>query len=599
MNDYIEQAKTLNDLRQKLNKYNKCAIIRPTGFGKTFMLTELIKDYNNVLYVYPSAVIRDTVVDRYYDSMFDTDTACYIDEDGNELDPETVDTCIAMKSIPNCTLMTYTKLAKLTDDDFKQMHYDLILLDEAHRVGAAMTKIATEKLFTHNKKAHFVGATATPLRMDNFDVISVFFSDIMVYSYTIFDAIQDGMLKKPNYCYCTYDIETDLKETALTAGEDITDPIVRDVINAKCIEMAKIFNLPTIIKSTCDQYASTTEYMKFIVFFSNKTHMSEKLNEVIGWFKEAYPSHTVNTLKISSRTKEEHANTEKLNELIYKKNHIDLIACIDMLNMGYHVNNQTGIIMYRGTKSNTIFTQQLGRALSAGSDNSAIVFDIVDNLHRKAIYELKSSLSKKKTKKSSSKSEVRKTHYFLSDDGSTILTLDKNQNAVITQYHLDENNNIVDINNIPSTLSYDDDTGDIYDNGSLSYKDVNRITAECLTATGHEATYREILAKALAEPLTQRCKFALELHFRTWCHNHNVPYPITDAELEKLHGLSKQDFYNEFCKVLRKNKVPYPLKDIKALLNMGSDGTDDVPLAICAKARNVSISQILDMLGVA
>lgn len=613
MNDYKEQAKTLTDLKEKLKLFSKCMVIRPTGFGKTFMLTELIKSYTNVLYIYPSAVIRDTVVNRYYDSMFDETRNDYIDEDGNVIDPETIDTSIAMKSIDNCTLMTYAMLVRLSDEAFENMTYDLIIFDEAHRIGGPLTKIAVERLFAYNTNAHFVGATATPTRMDNFDVTSVFFSDITTYAYTIFDAIQSGMLKKPHYCYCTYDIETDLKEAALTAGEDPNDPIVSEVINAKCIEMSKIFNLPSIIKTTCDKYAtssehkkhpatiSNTSYMKFIVFFSSKAHMTEKLKDVVGWFEEAYPNHTVSTLIISSKSNEERKNVEKLESLSFKENHIDLIACIDMLNMGYHVSNQTGIIMYRGTKSNTIFTQQLGRALSAGSDNSAIVFDIVDNLHRKAIYELKSTLTTKQLKsKSVVGNKTRLTTYKISeDDESTLIVVDRTGREVKTQYHLDGNNNIVDTHGTPSTLIYDNDTGLIYDNGSIADKTMNMITKECLNATGHEATYREILAKALAEPITQRCKYALELHFRTWCHNHNIEYPITDEDLRKIHSLSKNDFYNAFCDVIQKNAISYPLKDINALISIGENESTDVPLRICAKARNVSVNQILDLLNIA
>lgn len=600
-NDYSEQAKTFEDVLDKLKKQGKCAIIRPTGFGKTWILTELIKHYNNVLYLYPAAVIRDTVVNRYYDSMFDEEDLEYIDEEGQTVDPDTIDMYIEAKKIDKCTLMTYAKLIRLTDEEIKDMKYDLILMDEVHRAGAPKTQIAVEKLFEMNANAHFVGATATPIRMDNVDVISQFFCDTMTYTYTLFDSIASGMIKKPNYCYCAYDHETDLKDAALTAGEDPNDPLVKDVLDAKLIEIAKIYNMPNIIKDVCEKYAIDKNYFKFIVFFSDKKHMDNKLDEVVSWFKEAYPDYTTSTLKITSRNKEEQMNTNKLDTLQPKDKHIDIIACIDMLNMGYHVNNQTGIIMYRGTSSSTIFIQQLGRALSAGADNSAIVFDIVDNLHRKAVYNLKSSLTTKRLKKSAGKdSPKRVTNYFVSDDENCdIMRLDMDGKPFKTQYHLDENNNIVDNHGNLSTLIYDCDTGKIYDNGTSAGKDINNLTADCLNATGHEATYREILAKALAEPMSHRCKYALELHFRTWCYNHGIDYPISDENLKKLYQLDKSDFYKEFCSIIKANKLNYPLHDADALLQFGQNGDTEVPLSICAKARNVSIAQILDMLGVA
>ena len=267
-NDYSEQAKTFEDVLDKLKKQGKCAIIRPTGFGKTWILTELIKHYNNVLYLYPAAVIRDTVVNRYYDSMFDEEDLEYIDEEGQTVDPDTIDMYIEAKKIDKCTLMTYAKLIRLTDEEIKDMKYDLILMDEVHRAGAPKTQIAVEKLFEMNANAHFVGATATPIRMDNVDVISQFFCDTMTYTYTLFDSIESGMIKKPNYCYCAYDHETDLKDTALTAGEDPNDPLVKDVLDAKLIEIAKIYNMPNIIKDVCEKYAIDKNYFKFIVFFN-------------------------------------------------------------------------------------------------------------------------------------------------------------------------------------------------------------------------------------------------------------------------------------------------------------------------------------------
>ena len=602
-NNFNEQAKTLNDIKAKLAKYHKGAIIRPTGFGKTWMLTELIKSYNKVLYLYPAEVIKDTVVNRYCDSLYDPVQQDYIDENGRVFDPETIDTAVAMgdlTKIKDVTLMTYSKLIRLTDDDFANMNYDLILFDEVHRIGATRTSLAVHELFAANPKADFVGATATPTRMDNFDVISVFFSDIMTYSYTLLDAIQDGLIQEPNYCFATYDFETDLKEAALTAGEDLSDPIVTEVLNAKLIEMANIFNMENIIRDVCSQYATSTDYMKFISFFADQKHMKEKLDEVIEWFQQAFPNHTISVLKITSRNKTELENTGKLNQLVPQPNHIDIIACIDMLNMGYHVDNLTGIVMYRGTKSNIIFAQQVGRALSAGNNNSAIIFDVVDNLHRKAIYDMKSSIVGKQTGSKKNTVKTVETLKPSATDPTKIVVVDDNGNEHPTQYTFQNNGVIVDMHGMTSTLVYDAVNNIIIDNGTDDGKDINTLTKECLHAVGHMATLREFIAKTVAESLTQRCRYAVELHFRSWCNNHGIPYPISDSDMQRLYNVSKEDFYDYLCKVIAANNLAYPLQDAEALLNIGPN-TDptDVPLKICAARRNVSISQILDELGLA
>lgn len=593
--DYNEQSKTFNDVMSNLAKYGKCAIIRPTGFGKTWILTELIKHYNNVLYLYPAAVIRDTVVNRYYDSMWNEEELKFIDEEGMEVEPETIDTFVEFRKIEKCTLMTYAKLIRLTDAEIDAMDYDLILMDEVHRVGGPMTKIAVNKLFAKHPNAHFVGATATPTRTDNYDVVSELFSDIMTYTYTLFDAIESGMIQKPKYCYCSYDHEADLRQAYENANENPDDPDYKELFDAKLIELAKIYNMPNIIKDVCDKYSVDKDYYKFIVFFSNKTHMDNKLPDVISWFKEAFPGFTIDTLKISSKNKIEQKNTDKLNNLVRKDKHVDLIACIDMLNTGYHVNNLSGIIMYRGTSSSTIFIQQLGRALSAGASNSAIVFDVVDNLHRKAVYQIRSTLTNKRMKKNANKR--LKTDYFVTDDDKCqIMMKSADGSYFATQYHLDENNNVVDAHGNPSTLIYDCDTGVVYDNGKPTGKDINNITSDCIEATGHEAKYREILAKALAEPMAHRCKYALEIQFRSWCKVHGIEYPISDENLKKLYHLDKKEFYNEYAKIIESNGIDYPIYDVDTLFNPNDKSI--VPMAVCAQATNATIEAILDMLGV-
>lgn len=611
-NNFLEQEKTLKDAEDKLKEFSKCVIIRPTGFGKTFILTELIHKYNNVLYLYPSAVIKNTVVNRYCDLITDNET-----EDDSVVDPETIETYRELKEIPNCDLMTYQKLIRLSNKELQDMKYDLILFDEVHRVGGTRTKVAVEKLFAyHGDHSKFIGATATPTRMDNFDVVSHFFNDIMCYTYTLFDAIQDGLIQKPNYCYLTHDYAEDLKTEAINAGENIDDEDVKKVIDAKIIELANLFGVPKIIKSVCKTYAKDTDYMKFIAFFASSQHMDDTINQVVDWFKEAYPKYNINVLKISSRNSEESKNVDALESLNARKKTIDIIACIDMLNVGYHVDNLTGIIMYRGTKSNTIFVQQLGRALSVGTNNSAIVFDIVDNLHKKAIYELRSSLSNKILRnrkgvqpenmrsyiEEMSKTELKQRiskELKLDKDNKSIVIVDKGE-IIKTQYHLDDHLNIVDKNNNPSSYIYDAKNNRIINIGISTddpCKNINTITKECLNSTGHEASYREIIAKSMVEPLTQRCKYALELHFRSWCNSKGVPYPISNDKLKTLYGLSKEDFYKEFCNIVSKNKIAYPLQDAEAILKIGANAnSNEIPLKICAKARNVSVEQILDLL---
>lgn len=611
---FEEQAKTLENIEAILDEWGKGVILRPTGFGKTWLLTSLISKYGKVLYIYPAQVIKDTVIDRYYDSL-DSDME---NEDAN-IDPETLDLLNTLRDsgeIQNCDLMTYNKLARSTKEELAETQYDLIIFDECHRLGGFATKIATETLMTVQEHAKFVGATATPTRMDNFDVVSYFFDDHMTYSYTLYDAIEDGLLQKPHYCFCTVNAEKDIKDAAKEAGENLNDSDTIKVLNKQIIEAAKLNNLPYIIKTVNKECKIKTDYMKFVVFFTSRQHMSNKIGEVEEWFREAYPKHKINTLRISYNT-DERDNVNNLSTLVPKKKTIDLIACIDMINMGYHVNNLTGIIMYRLTKSSIIYIQQLGRALSAGNNNASVVFDIVDNLHTRAVYNIaKRKPNKHKASSSrlgdfsgeaSASNNEKNRHNVLTvnpDDNKVYRTNIDNDGTVTqkeTPWHrADDSNDILDIhgNKTNKVLL---DNGIVIDRTSPENEEiknnVNNFDKRCFDMVGYMATYREFIAKAVAEPMTQRCKYALELHFRSWCMQHGVPYPITDEELTNLYNLDKEDFYKEFVKIVKANKIQYNLLDAQALLQMGVDN-DDIPLDICAKARNTSIETILNTFNI-
>lgn len=62
-----------------------------------------------------------------------------------------------------------------------------------------------------------------------------------------------------------------------------------------------------------------------------------------------------------------------------KSEHLKLLYCIDMLNEGVHVDDVDGVILLRPTVSPIIYMQQIGRCLSAGTNKTPIIFDLVDN----------------------------------------------------------------------------------------------------------------------------------------------------------------------------------------------------------------------------
>lgn len=601
----MEQDKTIKDAKEKLEEKHKVAILRCTGFGKTTLATGLISDYKKVLYIYPAEVIKDDVENRYEKNQKDKKNQDDLMDQEDEIGPdeETIKTSRAMSKIPNCTMMTYMKLALLKTDDIAELlkeKYDLIIFDEAHRMGGRKAKFNIERILSGLKgNTHYIGLTATPIRTDGMDIASMFFNNVTVYPYSIVDAINDGLIKSPNYVFCPYDTKgasNKLVEAALTVGKEIgDDPERYNIFKAKVLETAKIdtASMRENIKKYCDKFTDTN-YMKFIVFFSSIKHMDDKLPDVVRWFKQAYPTHKVNVLRISSKNSQEGNNVKgRLDKLKKADNTIHIIAAIDKVNMGYHVDDISGIIMYRGTSSNIIFVQQFGRALSVNSKKRALIIDIVDNIHRKAVFDIRPSYCKRKNGK------------YLTD-----YQLDKNNNLVVydvhngvyipTNYHMDDDNNIVDENGDITELEYNEENGKIYEIGDITKKskNPNAITEKCLKTRAGVASEREKIAKLEAEILAFKCHWVLETHFRAWCINNHILYPISNKELKLFYGKDKKEFYRWFLDLLKRKKIDYPFNDIEKLLHVGDDDYN-TPLKICAEMKNISVSKVLDELGIA
>lgn len=466
---------TYQEVVQLLNEFGKCAIIRPTGFGKTGILTKFIKSgtYNKILYLYPADVVKNTALNFYYKDTVKKD---YID---------------------NVIFMTYMKLTNLSETDLNALKgIDLIICDECHRLGATETMQGMNDLLSLDPKPHILGATATPERMDMIDEIALFFDDHVTSRYTLHDAFQDKIIKKPFYCFCAFG-EIDPKRLAKIQKDAMLETEYLDnrqyateLINARMIEISNLAKMEYVIEETLKETKTNTSYQKYIVFFKDFAHMRKAKKNIKLWLKTVFPNHTINELIISSENKEYHKNVDKLDNMIYKENQIDLIYTCEMLNMGYHVNDLTGIMMYRGTYSSTIYTQQLGRALSTGDINAKIVFDIVDNIHRKSMYAMLSDNNK--TNQYLTEEEIEEYKELVNR------TRDKDISGNPISLSTEETNRLIELSRLMKKKKDDE----------LGKTNINTLYPEDLVVTKYAATYRELIAKTVAEPISMRCRQA-------------------------------------------------------------------------------------------
>lgn len=369
LNSQIKQQRsqeTRQEVEQLLDSVKKCLLIRPTGFGKTYLMVDLAKNYDKVYYFYPQECLLADIRDKYPSII-------------------TMESNGQWESINYMTLVSMSKDSRLQDDFYlselsQNTQKILFILDEAHMAGAEQTSKVIYTLLKRFPNAYWLGATATPERMDDFDISKEFFNGFQTSLYTIIDAFNDGIYSKLNYITSYYAIDSINStlskniEAMIFTEKELADKITRN-LNRKKVEYSYLFNMPDIFKKYLNLNA---DYQKYICFFSNIEGLKQTYQNVINSFQKVYPNHTIeHTILINeSRYKN---NINVVQNMSYKKNTIHLIFCVDMLNMGYHIDDLDGIIMLRRTLSDTIYLQQLGRCLSISSTKQPFIFDFVEN----------------------------------------------------------------------------------------------------------------------------------------------------------------------------------------------------------------------------
>ena len=401
-----------------LDTNGKALMVHATGTGKTYLALQMIKNEvipqnKKVLFVAPKNVI-----------IWDF-TKLYVDTFGSQK-------CL--------TTSTYTSLAKSTAE-----HYDYIILDEAHHVGAYTWNDGVNRLLANNPNAKVLALTATPEREDGKNV-----SELLNVQPTsvlrLADAIYRGVLPKPQYICSRFYLGEDLKreknywDNMLRGLEDrqakaesqgrstevqkianlrlLATKVMENVINANK-------NLPNVLGNRLN--TPELKHGKYIVFCprgkggifdsfdaedeaedTESDELSEeednkeakdsqgKLCKIMKFvttklFKNVTDCDHIKVYPIHSVYSDE---TNKKNLDAFKQDksteHVKLLFAVDMLNEGKHIDDVDGIIMLRRTSSKPVFYQQIGRAVSAikesalsqnGNNKDKFVFDLVSNYH--------------------------------------------------------------------------------------------------------------------------------------------------------------------------------------------------------------------------
>ena len=236
--------------------------------------------------------------------------------------------------------------------DFAPDEFCYVIVDEAHHSPAETYC----KAIQHFAPQFLLGMTATPERMDDAD-ISTIFGDT-VFEYRLESAIKDGWLSDVEYHVKTDEIQN------LEAYLDSEEKISLAQLNREVFVPKRDEEIIRIIREEVSKKDDPTT----VIFCQSIAH-AEKFAELMG---DAAVIHS---------ELEDSIIAERLEK--FRSGDIKTVCAVDMLNEGIDVPRTDAIVFLRVTQSKIVFTQQLGRGLRrTDKKDKVLVLDFVSTADR-------------------------------------------------------------------------------------------------------------------------------------------------------------------------------------------------------------------------
>lgn len=238
-------------------------------------------------------------------------------------------------------------------DGFAPDAFDYVIVDEAHRAGAATYQRVIERLTPD----FLLGMTATPERTDGFNVFELF--DYCVpYEIRLNSALQAEMLSPFHYYGISDIVYADGRTT--TDGADLSL-----LINPQRVRF---------LVDLLEKYGQAGVAPCGLIFCSRK--------EEARALAEALNGHELNgrRLRTVALTGDDptHVREQRVDQL--QAGELDYLLTVDIFNEGVDIPRVNQVVMLRQTQSAIVFVQQLGRGLRlAEGKDYLVVIDVIGN----------------------------------------------------------------------------------------------------------------------------------------------------------------------------------------------------------------------------
>jgi len=348
----------------------KIAIAHATGTGKSYLITKLFEDFNNdkKLVLVPSTYISDQI-----------------------------QTLFEKYEIQNVDIMLYQKIIKMSDEDIATMDYDVIALDEYHHDTSKVWGNKVRTLIDTHSESIIFGTSATPVRSDGVNTIDELFEGNCASDLPLSESVAKKIVPLPKYVGALYKLDDELErlrkkvEQATNTKEEKQEFYKK--IDLMRSQIEKSYGIPIILNKHIKDKEG-----KYLVFCKKKRHLQEIKETVIGWFRTA-GCKNINAYEVYSNYENKDAEYKAFCE--DTSHNLKLLFCVNMLNEGLHLENISGVLLLRPTRSSIVWHQQIGRAIEANNTNTPVIIDAVNNFSAvgqgmELLKEIKNAVAKEK-----------------------------------------------------------------------------------------------------------------------------------------------------------------------------------------------------------
>ena len=340
------QLAFVHNLEQDFNNgASRALLISATGTGKTYASAFAMRHFNpdRVLFLAHREQVLKQSIASYRRVLGKTKTYGLLSGTSHKTDADYVFATMQ-------TLSRDEHLHQFSPDDF-----DVIVIDEVHRAGAA----SYQKIMGYFKPMLYLGMTASPDRPDGFDIYGLF-NNVISYEIRLQGALENSLL-----CPFHYFGITDL----MIDGESIDEmtefnKLVSDVRVDYVIEQA-------------NYYGFSGDRLKGLVFCSTKKEARE--------LSSKFNNRGYSTVALSGENSQDEREfaisrlTAEPGSSLYADK-LDYIFTVDIFNEGVDIPEVNQVIMLRPTESPIVFVQQLGRGLRKASGKEyVVVLDFIGN----------------------------------------------------------------------------------------------------------------------------------------------------------------------------------------------------------------------------